>query len=60
MKEDEYRNADLEGKIKLIEKLAAEMKTAGDITAYEIKRRETNNRIEITMPDETIIGIMIK
>ena len=60
MKGNEYLGADSEGRIKLIEKLAQEMKSAGEIKSFELKRRETNNRIEMTMPDETVVGLIIK
>ena len=59
MKQDNFKSEDIEGKLKLIEELVSEMKASGEIKDYAIKKRQTNSRVEITMPDETIIGLII-
>ena len=60
MRTTEYLSASTEEKIEMVEKLAKEMQSKGEILKYEILRFDTANHIELTLPDETVKGIILK
>ena len=59
METQRYTSADKEQKVKMVEELAEEMKKNGEITDYAMKIKEVNSRIEITLPDGEILGMML-
>ena len=60
MRTAEYTAADKDKRVELVENLAKEMKQRGEITKYEIFRRDSGDRIELTLPDEMVKGVILK
>ncbi|MBQ2580483.1 MAG: anti-sigma factor [Ruminococcus sp.] len=60
MRTAEYEAADKDKRVELVENLAKEMKEKGEILKYEIFRRDSGDRIELTLPDELVKGIILK
>ena len=60
MRTEDYKAADKDKRVELVENLAKEMKQRGEITKYEIFRRDSGDRIELTLPDEMVKGVILK
>lgn len=60
METPQYLEADMDGKYKLVEELAKQLKDSGVISDYQILKRQNLSRVEITLPDGTINGILLK
>lgn len=60
MRTAEYTAADKDKRVELVENLAKEMKQRGEITKYEIFRRDSGDRIELTLPDEMVKGVILQ
>lgn len=60
MTTNEYTSADKEKRAQLVENLAKQMEEKGEISEYQMIKRESFTRIEITLPDGTIQGIILK
>jgi hypothetical protein len=56
---DEYIAADFEHRIEMLTGLAEKMKSQSVITQYQVKRKNTNSRLEMTLPDGTLIMILL-
>lgn len=57
---DEFIAADLEHRMEMVTKLAEDLKEQGAITDFKVKKREKFSRIEMDMPDGTLIAIMLE
>ena len=60
MRTADYEAADADKRCTMVEELAEEMKARGEITGYELVRRDSGNRIELTLTDGTVKGIILK
>ena len=60
MRTEDYKAADKDKRVELVENLAKEMKQRGEITKYEIFRRDSGDRIELTLPDEMVKGVILQ
>lgn len=56
----DYLAADKQRRFELVEELAKQLAQNGEISEYKMIERENLSRVEITLPDGTIQGIMIK
>ena len=57
-KTDEYVAADLDHRIEMLTALAEKFKVQGAVTSYTVKRKEINSRIELNMPDGSMLIVL--
>lgn len=57
-KTDEYAAADLDHRIEMLTALAEKFKVQGAVTSYTVKRKEINSRIELNMPDGSMLIVL--
>lgn len=56
----DYLDADTDGRLGLVEQLAKQLQENGEISDFKLIKKENLSRVEITLPDGTIQGIILK